>query len=259
MEEHTSITLRFSHTDEGIIGVFETFCQRMKHPRERSPSVSRRITVGVFHGSGPSGPIVRDTVKSRTPVRNSPSPSQSKSRNVASFVLAPSTKTCGKSQFGPVGNSDFSRITSGFGTFGTSAQVKTAIIAKRPPRAIKGALQPIFKSSAPDPNPPIMVAAGVPMKKEEKTRFLRREFSGYTRLRMPRATGMFAAQAIPVRPERTSRTMPVCASEVHATSKEKADRLRTRSAFRGTAAQVSAIWPNGSRKAPVVKLKPENY
>ncbi|KAK5634341.1 hypothetical protein RRF57_010054 [Xylaria bambusicola] len=80
---------------------------------------------------------------------------------------------------------------------------------KSPPRATKGAFQLIWRASPPDPNPPMMVAAGVPMKKDENTIFLRREFSGYTRLRMPRAIGIFAAQATPVNPERTSRTIPV--------------------------------------------------
>lgn len=127
------------------------------------------------------------------------------------------------------------------------------MIANSPPRAMKGAFQPNLRASPPDPSPPMMVAAGVPMKKDEKTIFLRREFSGYTRLKIPRAIGIFAAQATPVRPERTSRTTPVCENEVLAVSKAKADRLITRSVLRGSTPHVSAIWPNGRRKAPVVK------
>lgn len=138
-------------------------------------------------------------------------------------------------------SSDFFRMISGPGTLGTNAQARTEMMAKSPPRAIKGAFQLIRRASPPDPNPPMMVAAGVPMKKHEKTIFLRREFSGYTRLKIPRAMGIFAAQATPVRPERTSRTIPVCENEVLALSKAKADRLMTRSVLRGSTPHVSAI------------------
>jgi hypothetical protein len=132
-------------------------------------------------------------------------------------------------------------MVSGSGIFGKSIQVRTEIIAKSLPRAMKGAFQLISRANPPEPKPPMMVAAGVPMKKDEKTMFLRREFSGYTRLRMPRAIGIFAAQATPVRPERTLRTTPFGDNAVHAVSKAKAVRLMTRSALRGSTGHLSAI------------------
>jgi hypothetical protein len=205
----TNVTLQLSHTEGGIIGLFETFCQRTKHPINNSPKVRRRMTVGVFQGSGPSGPIVRDTVKSKTPITSRANPAQSNRKTVVMLFVAPSVKAFGALWSSIVHVSDFCGTISGSGTLGTHAQVRTETIPKSPPKAIKDAFQLMLRARLPDPKPPIMVAAGVPMKKDEKTIFLRREFSGYTRLRMPRAIGIFAAQAIPVRPERTSRTTPV--------------------------------------------------
>ena len=60
------------------------FSQRTKHPRNRMPIVSKRITAGVFQGSGPCGPSVRATVNRRTPTRRRSSPDQS-NRRIADF------------------------------------------------------------------------------------------------------------------------------------------------------------------------------
>lgn len=222
------------------MGLLETFCHTIKHPRNSNPNVRSIMTVGVFHGSGPSGPIVRDTVKSRTPIISKASPAQSNCRIVVILFGAPSMTTCWDLRSVRMRSSDFVRMTSGSGTLGTNAQARTAITPKSPPRAIKGAFQLILRARPPDPKPPMIVAAGVPMKKDEKTMFLWRELSGYTRLRIPKEIGIFAAQATPVRPERISSTTPVCETEVMAASKAKAVRLMMRSVLRGSTAHVSA-------------------
>lgn len=100
----------------------------------------------------------------------------------------------------------------------------------------------------------MMVAAGVPIRNEENAMFLRREGRGYARLRRPTAVGILAAQATPVRLDMISRTMPFGESEVVPTRALNTKRLIRRSDFRETVENLSAMCPNGSRKAPVVRL-----
>lgn len=241
--------------DGGIIGVCVTFSQRRKHPRDNTPKVKRRMTVGVFHGSGPCGPIVKATAKSKRPETRKNNPTQSNSRK-GDFLLVGSIESMGKtSGSAMVCTSSVSWTASGCGILGTKKHASAQITTYKMAKAMNGAFQLNWRAKAPEPRPPIIVAAGVPIKKEEKTRFLRRHGSGYTRLKIPTAIGTFAAQAIPVRPDITSRTMPFGERDVDDASRLKAAKLVRRRVFRGRKAHVSAMWPKGSKNAPVVRLR----
>lgn len=219
----------------------------------RTPSVRRRMTVGVFQGSGPCGPMVKATVNRRTPVRSRENPSQSKRRRANLFLARPGTSGLVSISVRGLASA-LSWLSFGSTTSGTKTQDNTETIAYNPDRHTKGALQLIFSAKPPDPRPPIIVAAGVPIRNDEKTIFFRRDGVGYVRLRMPTANGILAAEAIPARLEMTSRTTPVLEKDVRATSREKTTRLATRRVLRGRDGHVSAIWPKGRRNDPVVSL-----
>ena len=137
---------------------------------------------------------------------------------------------------------------------GMNTQANIEMIAYSADRHTKGALQLILSARPPEPRPPMRVAAGVPIRNEENTKFLRRDESGYARLRIPTAKGMLAAEATPAKLDTKSRTAPLRENEVRATSSEKHTRLATRSVLRGKLGYESAMCPNGMRNAPVVSL-----
>lgn len=235
------VTAKFSQIEGGIIGVRVTFSQSRKHPSDKAPKVKRSITVGVFHGSGPCGPMVKATVNSRRPVVSKNSPSQSNCRK-GDFLLGGSIESIGKASGSLImQNSVFSSSASGSETLGTNIQASPVTSTYSPANAMNGAFQLNSRAKAPEPRPPIMVAAGVPIRKEEKTIFLRREGVGYTRLKMPTAIGTFAAQAMPVSPDTTSSTIPLLEKVVHVVSRQNATKLKIKRVFRGITAQVSAM------------------
>lgn len=94
--------------------------------------------------------------------------------------------------------------------------------------------------SAPELNPPAIVAAGLPIKNDENTMFFRRDDTGYNRLSMPTAIGILAAQAMPASPDMTSITTPVGENVVRPTMRENEARLSSRSVLRERTEQTSA-------------------
>lgn len=202
--------------------------------------MSKRITVGVFQGSGPWGPIVSAIVNRRTPETNRNRPSQSNLRRANLFCVW--SWTNGYVSLSVRGwTSALSYRSSGSEISGTYAQASIETIAYSTDKQTKGALQLTRCARPPEHRPPMMVAAGVPIRNEEKTMFFRRDGLGYVRLRIPTAKGILAAEAIPAKLDTKSKTTPLLENDVKATNKENAIKLATSSVLRGRVGHVSAI------------------